>query len=153
MDSRVVSWAEFGRLVEELVSKIKASNHTYDLVIGIARGGIPAALEIANRLNLKIDFVNIKSYLNDHTKQKPQILSTLSEKVEDRKILIVDDIIDSGDTMETIIGWLNQQKPVSIETTALFVKPWSKFTPTYTVGTVKEWIIFPWEDDEFTEPN
>lgn len=152
MDSRVVSWAEFGRLVEELVSKIKASNYAYDLVIGIARGGIPAALEIANRLNLKIDFVNIKSYLNDRTKQKPQILSTLSEKVEDRKILIVDDIIDSGDTMGTIIEWLNQQKPRSIETTALFVKPWSKFTPTYTVGTVKEWIIFPWEDNEYTEP-
>ena len=152
MDSRVVSWAEFGRLVEELVSKIEASNHTYDLVIGIARGGIPAALEIANRLNLKIDFVNIKSYLNDRTKQKPQILSTLSEKVKDCKILIVDDIIDSGDTMETVIEWLNQQKPRSIETTALFVKLWSRFTPTYTVGTVKEWLIFPWEDNEHIEP-
>ncbi len=151
MDSRFVSWAEFERLVEELVSKIEASNQTYDIIIGIARGGIPAALEIANRLNLKIDFVTIKSYLNDHTKQKPKILSKLIEKVENRRILIVDDIIDSGDTMETIIEWLNQQKPESIETTALFVKPWSKFIPTYTVGVVKEWIIFPWEDNEHIE--
>ncbi|MCL4435126.1 MAG: phosphoribosyltransferase domain-containing protein [Thaumarchaeota archaeon] len=147
MDSHIVNWAEFGRLVEKLISKIKASNHNYDLVIGIARGGIPPALEIANRLNLKIDFVNIKSYLNDRTKQKPKILSTLSEKVEGCRILIVDDIIDSGDTMETIMEWLNQQKPRSIETTALFVKPWSRFTPTYTVETVKEWIIFPWESE------
>jgi hypoxanthine phosphoribosyltransferase len=155
MDSRVISWTEFGRLVEKLVSKIESSNHTYDLVIGIARGGIPAALEVANRLNIRIDFVNIKSYLNDRTKQKPRILSTLSEKIEDCRILIVDDIIDSGDTMDTILQWLNQQKPKSIETTALFIKPWSKFIPTYKVETVNEWITFPWEDNEelTTNPN
>ncbi len=147
MDSRVISWTEFGRLAENLVLKIEASNRTYDLVIGIARGGIPAALEVANRLNLKIDFVNIKSYLNDRTRQKPQILSTISEKTEDCRILVVDDITDSGDTMKLVIKWLQQQKPKSIDTAALFMKPWSKLTPTYIVDTVSEWIIFPWEDE------
>lgn len=148
MEKKAISWSEFGRSAEHLVSKIRAAEISYDLVIGIARGGIPAALLIANRLRIRIDFVNIKSYIRAYSHDKPKILSTLSEEVKNRWILVVDDIVDSGDTMRTILEWLRPQDPKKIETAALFVKPWSSITPNYFVRKVSEWIVFPWENEQ-----
>lgn len=146
---KFVSWEEYGGLAERLSNKILKGRGNFDLVVGIARGGFPVALVVADRLRAPIDFVNVKSYLGIGKRGTPKILSTLIEDVKGKKVLIVDDLIDEGDTMETVTEYVNSYHPNSISTAVLFIKPWSGFKPNFYLKSVKEWIVFPWELREF----
>ena len=146
---KYVSWEEYGRLSERLSKKILESGGNFDLVVGIARGGFPVALVVADRLRAHIDFVNVKSYFGIDERGPPKILSTLIEDVKGRKVLVVDDLIDEGDTMETVTKYVRTRHPDSISTAVLFIKPWSGFKPNFFLKVVKEWIVFPWELREF----
>jgi hypoxanthine phosphoribosyltransferase len=142
---RYISWSEYGNLAEALAEKVRANGKKYDLVVGIVRGGIPVAMVVSDHLNVKIDFVNIKSYSNIEKRAAPRILSTLTEGVGGKDILLVDDLVDQGDTMMFLKAYLNDQKPNSLETAVMFKKPWSKVEPDYFLETVSEWIVFPFE--------
>jgi len=142
---RYVSWSEYGNLAEALAEKVRANGKHYDLVVGIARGGIPVAMVVSDHLNVKIDFINVKSYNDIGKRTAPRILSTLTGGVEGKDILIVDDLVDQGDTMAFMKRYLSDQKPRSLETAVMFRKPWSKTEPDYYLENVSEWIVFPFE--------
>ena len=142
---RYISWSEYGNLAEALAEKVRANGKKYDLVVGIARGGIPVAMVVSDHLNVKIDFVNVKSYNDIGKRTAPRILTTLTEGVAGKDVLLVDDLVDQGDTMTFMMRYLNDQKPKSLETAVMFKKPWSKSEPDYYLETVSEWIVFPFE--------
>jgi hypoxanthine phosphoribosyltransferase len=142
---RYISWSEYGNLAEALAEKVRANGKKYDLVIGIARGGIPVAMVVSDHLNVKIDFVNVKSYNDIGKRTPPKILSTLTETVEGKDVLLVDDLVDQGDTMAYLKRYLGDQKPKTLETAVMFKKPWSKTEPDYYLESVTEWIVFPFE--------
>ena len=145
---RHISWTEYGDLVEKLAKKVSARRPHYDLVIGIARGGIPVAMVISDRLGTKVDIVNVKSYTGIAERLRPKILSTLTEDITGENLLLVDDLVDGGDTMRTVIDFLSLESPTKITTAVIFRKPWSKFEPDFFLETVDEWIVFPWEKGE-----
>ncbi len=142
---RYISWSEYGNLAEALAEKVRATGKKFDLVVGIARGGIPVAMVVSDHLDVKIDFVNVKSYSDIGKRTSPRILTTLTERVEGKSVLLVDDLVDQGDTMAFLESYLNQQNPRTLETAVLFKKPWSKTEPDYYLESVSEWIVFPFE--------
>ena len=142
---RYISWSEYGNLAEALAEKVRANGKKYDLVIGIARGGIPVAMVVSDHLNVKIDFVNVKSYNDIGKRTSPRILSTLTEGVAGKDILLVDDLVDQGDTMAFMKRYLDGQKPRTLETAVMFKKPWSRVEPDYYLESVSEWVVFPFE--------
>ena len=142
---RYISWSEYGNLAEALAEKIRANGKKYDLVVGIARGGIPVAMVVSDHLNVKIDFVNVKSYNDIGKRTAPRILSTLTEGVEGKDVLLVDDLVDQGDTMAFMKRNLDDQKPRSLETAVMFKKPWSRVEPDYYLENLPEWVVFPFE--------
>ena len=142
---RYISWPEYGNLAEALAEKIRAKGRAYDLVVGIARGGIPVAMVVSDHLNVKVDFVNVKSYNDIGKRAPPKILSTLTEAIQGKDILLVDDLVDKGDTLTLMNGYLSGQKPKTVETAVLFKKPWSKTQPDYFLEEVSEWVVFPFE--------
>ena len=142
---RYISWSEYGNLAEALAEKVRAKGKKYDLVVGIARGGIPVAMVVSDHLNVKIDFVNVKSYNDIGKRTPPRILSTLTDGVEGKDVLLVDDLVDQGDTMTFMKRYLSDQKPKSMETAVMFKKPWSREEPDYYLEIVSEWIVFPFE--------
>ena len=142
---RYISWSEYGNLAEALAEKVRANGKMYDLVVGIARGGIPVAMVVSDHLNVKIDFINVKSYNDIGKRTPPRILSTLIEGVAGKNVLLVDDLVDQGDTMAFLSRYLNDQKPKTLETAVMFKKPWSKTEPDYFLETVTEWVVFPFE--------
>ena len=142
---RYISWSEYGNLAEALAEKVRANRKHYDLVVGIARGGIPVAMVVSDHLDVKIDFINVKSYNDIGKRTVPRILSTLTEAVDGKEVLLVDDLVDQGDTMAFLPKYLRDQKPKSLETAVMFKKPWSKTEPDYYLESVSEWIVFPFE--------
>jgi uncharacterized protein len=143
-----VTWAQYGEMVTKLAETIASSSERFDLVIGIARGGMPVAMVIADTLGLRVDFLNVKSYTDVGERVKPKILSTITENITGKRVLVVDDLVDGGATMECITEYLTTQHPMSIKTAVLFTKPWSTFSPDYSLRVVDNWIVFPYERGE-----
>ncbi|MGA2198956.1 MAG: phosphoribosyltransferase [Nitrososphaerales archaeon] len=145
---RYLSWAQYGELVTRLADEVGASREKFDLVIGIARGGIPVAMVVSDRLGSKVDFINVKSYTDVGERVKPKILTTLTERMSGKRVLVVDDLIDGGETMETVTDYLGSEKPRVMKTAVLFTKPWSAFVPDFSLQTVDTWVVFPYERGE-----
>lgn len=144
-DLRYIDWKEYGELVSLLAKRIKSGSHEFDLVVGIARGGIPVAMVISDQLGVKIDIINVKSYTGIAKRSEVRIVSTLTEDVRGKSVLIVDDLIDEGETIKTVIEYLAKEEPKRMMTAVLFKKPWSKFEPDFYLEVVDKWIVFPWE--------
>lgn len=145
---RYIGWQEYGELAERLSNEIIKSGLLFDLVVGIARGGIPLAMVLSDRIGVKLDIVNVKSYTGINIRKKPTIVSTLTENIEGKRILVVDDLVDNGDTMKIVLEYLEKNRPSVVKTAVLFKKPWSGFVPDFYIETVDEWIVFPWEKEE-----
>ena len=143
-----VTWTEYGEMVTKIAENIASSGKKFDLVIGIARGGIPVAMVVADRLGTRIDFINVKSYTDVGERVKPRILSTITEDILGKRVLLVDDLVDGGDTMKTVTRYLHSEGPKTLKTAALFTKPWSSFHPDYSLKVVDSWIVFPYERGE-----
>lgn len=152
MNKRIITWQEFGEYSERLAQLvIDGRGQGIDIVIGIARGGLPVSMVVSDRLRVPIDFINIKSYKGIGVRGNPQILSILYENLSGKAALLVDDIVDQGDTMMVAIEHIRSTfRPTRILSAALFTKPWSKFKPNFSVEVSGDWIVFPWEKNEFS---
>lgn len=149
---RHIEWLEFGQLAEKLAEDVKKDGRRVDLVVGIARGGIPLAMVVADRLRVPIDFINVKSYTGVQQRGRMKIISTLFEDTSGKSVLVVDDLVDQGETMGTILSFLKEKhRPRGVLTACLFIKPWSAFRPDFYVDVTDAWIVFPWEHGEFGE--
>ena len=143
-----MNWAEYGDLSAELVERVRREALPFDLVIGIARGGIPLAMVLSDELGVRIDVINVKSYGGISQREEPRIVSTITEKVRGKKILVVDDLVDEGATMQTVLEHLRTEGASELKTAVLFKKPWSKFEPDFCLETLDDWVVFPWERGE-----
>jgi hypoxanthine phosphoribosyltransferase len=146
----IVGWEEFGKLAERLLAKIERNGAHFDLVVGVARGGVPLSMVVADRLRVPVDFVNVKSYRKLGKRGEVKILSTLLSDAKNKDVLLVDDLVDEGETMKKLVEYLKEKySPVRLKTAVLYRKPWSRFEPDYSVGVTKAWVVFPWEHGEF----
>jgi len=146
---RNIGWPEYGRLLERLARMVASDGQKFDLVIGVARGGLPVAMVVSDRLGAKVDFINVKSYSGLGTRiRPPKILTTITENLRGEQVLLVDDIVDEGDTMRTVTDYLKAKDTAAVKTAALFTKPWSSMRPDYSLGVEDSWVVFPYERGE-----
>ncbi|GFO96622.1 xanthine-guanine phosphoribosyltransferase [groundwater metagenome] len=145
----LVSWDEAYILGKKLARKIKASGFMPDLVIGIARGGlVPARIVCDFLLQKDLASVKVEHWGIAATLGTAKIKFPLPEEVDisGKKILIVDDIADTGDTYRVIMEHIKKKVPAEIRTAVLQYKTCSTFIPDYWgEKLVKwEWIVYPW---------
>lgn len=93
-----ISWEKFHQLCKEVTEKV--SNESIDIVLGIARGGLYPATLISGMLRKEFYPLRITRRQNDIVKyHKPQWKIDITEDVNDKNLLIVDDIADNGETL------------------------------------------------------
>jgi hypoxanthine phosphoribosyltransferase len=143
----LVSWDEAYRLAKTLAGKIKSSGFKPDLVIGIARGGLVPARVVCDFL-LQKDLASIKV---EHwgiaaTLGKAKIKFPLPIDISGKKILIVDDVADTGDTYSVVMDYIKEKNPGEVRTAVLQYKTCSTFVPDYWAEKHEDWkwIIYPW---------
>ncbi len=140
------SYNEFIQDVNTLTKTLQC--HSINAIVAIARGGLTFGHFLANKLNLRTLFtINSIHYENE---QKLETIKIFNEpNLENYKtILIVDDIVDSGDTMQTIIDLLKKKYPNKTFLSAtLFYKESATFKPNFYCKKAKAWIDFFWEVD------
>ncbi len=143
----IVSWDEAYRLAKILARKIKSSGFKPDLVIGIARGGlVPSRILCDFLLQKDLASIKVEHWGIAETLGKAKIKFPLSIDISGKKILIVDDVADTGDTYSVTVDYVNSLNPAEVRTAALQYKTCSTFIPDYWSEKQDEWkwIIYPW---------
>ena len=156
MNRRAVPFEEIKELSSQVSEQIKKSRLSFDCIIGIAKGGcIPATL-ISYQLDVPtFKTIQIKSY-TDNNKRSNTIfssgtLSLFDELSKYNRVLVVDDLADSGKTLsdfEKLYDYLaDTVKVPNIFTACLYYKSKSEFKPDFYAQEVKDeaWLDFPWE--------
>lgn len=95
------------------------------LLVVLLRGSVIFASDLIRSidLNVSIDFMDISSYKGKTSTGNVQILKDLEEDIENRHVLIVEDIVDTGQTLHKVFDLLKNRKPASIEICSFLDKP------------------------------
>jgi hypoxanthine phosphoribosyltransferase len=117
-----------------------------EIVIGILRGGLIPAAVLADLLGLDIEAMRAKFYKGvDDRERKPRIVQDISIDLYGVKVLLVDDVTDSGKTIGLVKEHLLGKGAKEVVLCSLYYKPWSVTIPDVYVEETEAWIIFPWE--------
>lgn len=100
-------------------------------VVAIINGALFFAADILRliRLPVRIDCTRISSYKNEMVSQEPEILYTITLEVENRHVLIIDDILDTGKTLAKITDMFHKLSPQSVKTCVLLEKQGRREVP------------------------
>jgi hypoxanthine phosphoribosyltransferase len=143
------SWSDFDSDILSVVKQIDDSLWIPDYIVGVKRGGLIPAIKLSHCFNKPM--IMMSCQLRD-SKDTEVRLYEVEEISTDKKILIVDDICDSGVTLSKIIlqFYVNGFSIDNVRTCSLFYNSEQNFIVDYTArnwnrSTNKEWIVFPWE--------
>ena len=138
-------YSEFKEDLKTLIQKI---DQNFDAILGIGRGGLSMAHHLGEYYDMReVYSINTIGYEDTHKNDTVEVFN-IPELKSAKKVLIVDDIVDSGDTLVEVLTVLNEKYPnVTLITASLFYKKTAKITPTWYVKEPKGWIDFFWTVD------
>jgi hypoxanthine phosphoribosyltransferase len=144
----LISFNKVLKLSKTLSLKIRKSGYTPDLIIAIGRGGyVPARLVSDFLLFSDLTSMKIEHYTRAAAMQpEARIRFPISIDITGKKVLVVDDITDTGDTLKLAVSYVWSLKPAEVKTAVLQHKPCSNFIPDFYAQTILKWrwIIYPW---------
>ncbi len=117
--------------VKELALQIEKDYKGKEInLICILKGSIFFTTDLAKYIkkNVRIDFLRVASYSGEESK-KVQLIADLLPDIKNKDVIIVEDIIDSGKTMNYLIPYLNKMNPKSIKVCTLLDKPSRRVIP------------------------
>ncbi len=144
----ILSWNRVVRDTKKLSESIKNSGYEPDIVVAIGRGGyVPARilcdyLLIRDLASIKVEHWGIAATETE----KAVIKFPLCADIKDKRVLLADDITDTGDTLRVSLEYLKTFEPEDIKTAVLIHKTCSAIIPDYFVSKITKWrwVIFPW---------
>jgi uncharacterized protein len=146
----VPTWNQIYDMLLDQAQKIQGDGYKPDIIIGIARGGIVSARILSDLLEVPdLATIQIEYYADiAQTKQEPILKQGLSTPLTGKKTLLVDDISDSGKSLQLAKNHLQQQGAKEIKTATLYAKPQTITKPDYYEKQTSHWIVFPWDAKE-----
>lgn len=142
----LLTWDDVATSALKLARQITATPSQYDRLITLGKGGWPLARILADLLRLPdAASLGISFYDGLERKNAPSLSQELPASVKGQRILLVDDVVDSGDSIEFAREYLQKMGVATVETASLYYKPRSKYTPDYFAEETTAWIIFPHE--------
>ena len=153
----IIDWKEYNLITEKLAIQINESGYKPDLLIGIARGGLPIIDVLSRIFKLKCAYLAVESYSGKGVEDQQGTLvfsREMSSTVQDMKgnILLCDDLSDTGVTLNKSIDWLKNYPPLkgkinTIKTAVLWKKKDSTFEPNFCAQKLNSnpWIVQPFE--------
>ena len=148
----LISWAEVERLCQRLAGLIKESGYRPDLVIAIGRGGyVPARLLCDYMHIMGLTSIKIEHYLSGANRQEQAVIRyPLKADIRGVRVLVVDDVNDTGDTLEAATQHLQTFQPGEIRTAVMHDKAVTRFDVDYSARKIIKWrwLIYPWAVNE-----
>ena len=156
-DKLIIDWKEYNLIVEKLAIQIHESGFKPNLLIGIARGGLPITDVLSRVFKLKCAYLAVESYSGKGVEDEQgdivfsREMSSIAPNMGGR-ILLCDDLSDTGITFNKSIDWLKKYGPIKgkiedIKTATLWKKKKSTFEPDFCAVKLDAdpWIVQPFE--------
>jgi len=146
---RLVSWDEVVGMCKTLASRIEADGYLPDTIVGLARSGFVPSRLLSDLLAVT-DLVALKvEHWLDTTgehREEATIPYRTPFKLEGKRVLVVDDIVDTGKSMKVSVEYLAQFKPSTLKTAVMQYITSSIHKPDYYAVKVEDWtwFIYPW---------
>lgn len=159
LEREVLTWQGFGDGIRELAQDIVDSGWNPDLVVAVARGGLLPAGALAYAMGLKaIGTMNVEFYTDiAETLPEPVLIPPLMDPsaLEGKKVLVVDDVADSGKTLALVMKMIREQGVQGLDgktsvrvsearSACIYHKSRSIVVPDYVWKKTDKWINFPW---------
>ncbi|TAK74604.1 MAG: phosphoribosyltransferase [Aquabacterium sp.] len=154
-----VSWDDYHLLIERLAMQVHDSGWEFDQILCLARGGMRPGDVLSRIFDKPLAIMSTSSYrANAGTLQgrldMAKYITMPSGELAGR-VLLVDDLADSGVTLHAVVDRLRAQPPIAeLRSAVLWVKGVSTYTPDYHVETLptSPWIHQPFEDYDNLRP-
>jgi len=122
------------RLAEEVARDVQ----DMPVFIIVLKGGFIFGSDFAKFYNgpAVFDFIRLKSYRDTRSTGKPEVLLDITENIKGKEVYVLEDIVDTGNTLGTILDLVNKHQPKSVKIVTLFFKPeaYKKDYPVHFVG-------------------
>ena len=143
-------WDMFGELCRALALKV-ARDYRPDLVVGIARAGVIPGAVVASVL--RVDFHSLKISRKEGeevVRARPAILSAAPTQAAGKRVLIVDEIATSGETLRLALAAVRDVRPAEVRTATSFART-RGYKPDYFALETDATVIFPWDRKIFLD--
>lgn len=146
----VPSWNRIYNMLLNLTDKIRRNGFKPEIIVGVSRGGWPPARVLSDLLsNPNLANVRAEFYIGvAETKGEPVLTQPISMQVEGKKVLIVDEVADTGKSLKLVKEHIIEQGATDVRVATVYYKPWSIVKPDYYEKETSDWIVFPWEIKE-----
>jgi hypoxanthine phosphoribosyltransferase len=142
-------YENFKQDVDSLVNQITNSGQFYDYIVGIVRGGTIPAVYLSHRLGIPMRTVSWSTF---HKEQMRESTLDIADDIEDgKKILLIDDIIDSGRTIKELLeDWGCDRSKIGIAVLIHNIR--QEIVPDFYGRQIdrdinKDWVHFCWEKE------
>ena len=148
-----VSWEQYNTLVERLALQVYESGWRFNQIICIARGGLRVGDVLSRIFELPLAILSTHSYTAEGGTLRGELviaehMTMTSPRLGD-KVLLLDDMVDSGHTLEAVYKTLPKRFPhiTDVRTAVIWYKAHSVFKPDYHVEYLADnpWIHQPFE--------
>ncbi|GAB7015024.1 phosphoribosyltransferase [Methanogenium cariaci] len=144
----LISWEHSCALAQRLAYAVRDSGYQPDLVVAIGRGGyVPARIVCDHLMHEILTSIKIEHWgVAAEERSKTVIRFPLGVDVASARLLVVDDVTDTGDTLTVAISYLMKCGAAEVRTAVLQHKQTSGYRPDYYAELITEWrwIIYPW---------
>ncbi|MDO5700614.1 MAG: phosphoribosyltransferase [Bowdeniella nasicola] len=150
LEREILTWDDFGRSARDLAQAIVDDGWRPDVVVAVARGGLLPAGAVSYALGVKaLGTMNVEFYTDvAQTLAEPRLLDPMMDTstLPNKRILVVDDVADSGRTLAKVIEMFEEFEGVETRSAVIYHKPRSVVIPHYAWKQTERWIAFPWSD-------
>ena len=122
----LISEEKINNRLDELANQIMDEYKGKDIVfLCILKGSIFFTVELAKRIknNIQFEFVEVSSYENNESTGKVKINKDITQSIEGKEVIIIEDIVDTGRTLAFLKELLLEKKPASLKICSLLDKP------------------------------
>ena len=147
-----LNWTQFGEIILQLAKEIN-STFKFNVIIGVGKSGnIPATI-LAKRMKIEEFYSLIVSLYNEEKPprklyHKPRILFSSLGSLEGKKVLIVDDFVNTGATLKTVVQQVIKAGAKEVRTAVIGLKLDAAHTPDYYGMKFKGCLWFPWDTSD-----
>jgi hypoxanthine phosphoribosyltransferase len=146
---RITTWDYIYGLCRQVSDQVRADTYSPDVVVALARGGWFAGRCMCDFLGLDdLTSLKMEHYVGTAARHgDPTVRYPLPEgSVADKRVLIVDDIADTGGSLRRAESYVRSRAVAEVRTATLQLLDSSTVTPTYVGEALEEWawIVYPW---------
>ena len=134
------------KIIAKQISDDHRGDRTPIVMVGLLNGAFMFYADLVRNMNIDVecDFMRVKSYVSKNKQGDIQITKDLETPIKGKHVYLVDDILDSGNTMKAVIDYLEVKKPSSISIVTLITRETSPIPKqkSYHAFTIKdEWLV------------